>query len=67
MFDPFFTTRLGTGGSGMGLNIVHTLATRVLGGQIEVSSSPGHGCRFRLELPHCAPQGPNEGATPALP
>ena len=67
VFDPFFTTRLGTGGSGMGLNIVHTLATRVLGGQIEVSSSPGHGCRFRLELPHCAPQGPNEGATPALP
>jgi PAS domain S-box-containing protein len=55
VFDPFFTTRLGKGGSGMGLNIVHTLATRVLGGQIAVSSTVGAGSRFTLDLPRRAP------------
>jgi len=33
VFEPFFTTRLGQGGSGMGLHIVHNLVTGLLGGQ----------------------------------
>jgi signal transduction histidine kinase len=55
VFDPFFTTRLGQGGSGLGLNIVYNLVTKTLGGQIHVSSPPGSGAIFTLTLPLVAP------------
>lgn len=56
IFDPFFTTKLGTGGSGLGMHIVHTIVTHVLGGQIEVISSPGQGARMMIRLPTVAPE-----------
>lgn len=55
IFDPFFTTRFGQGGSGLGLHIVHNIVTGVLGGQLELSSTPGEGTCFTLRLPPCAP------------
>lgn len=54
-FDPFFTTRLGKGGSGLGLYIVFNLVTGVLGGEVVMDSRPGEGTRFRLVLPRVAP------------
>lgn len=54
-FDPFFTTRLGQGGSGLGLYIVHNLVTGALGGSITLATSPGAGVRFTLRLPRVAP------------
>lgn len=56
VFEPFFTTRMGSGGSGLGLYIVHNLATAVLGGSIELTSVPGHGVRFDLRFPLVAPE-----------
>jgi len=56
IFDPFFTTKLGTGGSGLGMHIVHSIVTNVLGGQIEVRSSPGQGTQMLMRLPLLAPQ-----------
>lgn len=56
VFDPFFTTARGRGGSGLGLSIVHTLATQQLGGRVQVSSEPGRGTRFVLTLPASAPE-----------
>lgn len=56
VFDPFFTTRLGQGGSGLGLHITYTLVTGVLGGRIALHSRPGQGCRFTLHLPLQAPR-----------
>jgi signal transduction histidine kinase/ligand-binding sensor domain-containing protein len=50
-FDPFFTTRRGSGASGLGLHIVHNLVSQVLGGSIELDSSPGRGSRFRIRFP----------------
>jgi signal transduction histidine kinase len=56
VFDPFFTTRLGQGGSGLGLNIVYNLVTGLLGGVIQVTSEPDKGSCFTLTLPLNAPQ-----------
>jgi ligand-binding sensor domain-containing protein/signal transduction histidine kinase len=54
-FDPFFTTRRGSGGSGLGLHLVYNLATRLLGGSISLHSTPGVGTRFVLRIPKLAP------------
>ena len=51
IFDPFYTTRRGSGGSGLGLHIVYNLATQMLGGEIKVSSQPGEGVSFDLRFP----------------
>ena len=56
IFDPFFTTRLGQGGSGLGLAIVYRLVTKKLGGKIRISSEPGQGAIFIIELPATAPE-----------
>ena len=55
VFDPFFTTRLGQGGSGLGLNIVHNIVVSVLGGSVAAESTPGAGTCFILTLPATAP------------
>jgi signal transduction histidine kinase len=56
VFDPFFTTRLGQGGSGLGLHIVHNLVTGIMGGKIIVESQLQKGTRFIMKLPVNAPQ-----------
>jgi PAS domain S-box-containing protein len=56
IYDPFFTTRMGSGGSGLGLYITHNIVTGVLGGRIEATSAEGHGATFTLRLPKVAPR-----------
>ncbi len=51
IFDPFFTSKRGQGGSGLGMHIVYNLATQSLNGQIECSSSPGNGIGFLITIP----------------
>ncbi|SFV17873.1 sensor histidine kinase [Pseudoduganella namucuonensis] len=55
IYEPFFTTKLGVGGSGLGLHIVHNIVCDVLGGRIDVQSAPGKGTTFTLTLPLTAP------------
>jgi signal transduction histidine kinase len=55
VFDPFFTTRRGQGGTGLGLHIVYNLVTSQLGGRIILQSTPGRGTTFRITLPLRAP------------
>lgn len=50
-FEPFFTTRRGSGGSGLGLYIAYNMATQGLGGRIVCTSQPGQGTRFVVEFP----------------
>ncbi|KAA0577300.1 PAS domain-containing protein [Azospirillum sp. B21] len=54
VFEPFFTTRRGSGGSGLGLHIVFNLVTQSLGGRISVDSVPGDGTTFTLRIPRTA-------------
>jgi hemerythrin-like metal-binding protein len=50
-FEPFYTTRRGTGGSGLGLYIAYNLVTQGLRGSIHCESAPGEGTRFIIEFP----------------
>lgn len=51
VFKPFFTTRLGRGGSGLGLHIVYNTVVNVLGGSIVLQSTLGQGSSFVIDLP----------------
>ncbi len=51
IFDPFYTTRRSSGGSGLGMNIVFNLVTGKLGGRIQVENPPHQGCRISISLP----------------
>jgi signal transduction histidine kinase len=55
VFEPFYTTKLGRGGSGLGLYIVYNLVSNVLGGSIAAHSTVGVGTRFVLHVPIQAP------------
>ena len=55
VYDPFFTTRLGKGGSGLGLHMAHNLVTGLLGGRIELDNSAQGGARFVVWCPRVAP------------
>jgi DNA-binding response OmpR family regulator/nitrogen-specific signal transduction histidine kinase len=50
IFNPFFTTKGKTGGTGLGLAVVHS-AVIDHGGGVLVATSPGHGSRFDILLP----------------
>ena len=52
IFEPFFTTR--TGGTGLGLAVVKSVAT-AHGGEVRLEAGDGPGTRFTLELPALAP------------
>lgn len=55
-FDPFFTTRMGHGGSGLGLHLVYNLVTGILGGTVELETSEAGGVAVRVRLPLTAPR-----------
>lgn len=54
IFDPFVTTKRGSGGSGLGLHLVYNLVTQVLGGNIHFFSEEQHGVEFIVRFPVAA-------------
>jgi signal transduction histidine kinase len=54
IYDPFFTTKMGQGGSGLGMNIVYNIVTGVLKGTIRVESAPGTGTTVVITVPRAA-------------
>ncbi|MBK8956992.1 MAG: PAS domain-containing protein [Proteobacteria bacterium] len=50
IFEPFFSTKSGSGGSGMGLAMVHGIV-HGQGGHITLDSTPGAGARFDIHFP----------------
>lgn len=53
VFDPFFTTKPPGQGTGLGLNVVYRIITK-LRGTVVVESTPGEGTRFTVRLPLAA-------------
>jgi signal transduction histidine kinase len=51
IFDPFYTTKRGSGGTGLGLNIVYNIVTQQYGGSIRCDSIPGNGTTFTIKIP----------------
>lgn len=62
MFEPFFTTRRGRGGTGLGLNLVHNIVSKY-GGSIQVDSAPNAGVSFTITLPDTMPDSMPLGAS----
>lgn len=55
IFDPFVTTKMGRGGTGLGLHISYNAVVNVMGGSLSVHSVEGEGTVFELRLPVSAP------------
>jgi PAS domain S-box-containing protein len=53
IFEPFFSTKHGKGGTGLGLAVAYG-AVRQHGGAIEVESAESHGATFRIFIPATA-------------
>ena len=51
IFDPFYTTMRGQGGTGLGMSIVFNLITQTLKGSIECESSEKNGVKFEIKIP----------------
>jgi signal transduction histidine kinase len=51
LFDPFFTSRLGQGSSGLGLSTLHSLIVEKMGGVVRVRSDAGEGLCFEFNWP----------------
>jgi two-component system NtrC family sensor kinase len=51
IFNPFFTTNRGGGGTGLGMHIVYNLVTQSLAGTIRCESTVGLGTLFIIQIP----------------
>jgi len=51
IFEPFFTSKRGKGGSGLGLYLVFNLIQHKLQGQLQFTSEPGQGVLVSFTLP----------------
>jgi len=50
LFDPFYTTKSGTGGTGLGTHIINELVTDTLNGSITAHSEDGQGLSYDIEF-----------------
>ena len=66
IFEPFYTTKRNSGGTGMGLAVVHAIVTSNRG-RILVDSTPGVGTIFTVFLPMVNLKRAMETVAPALP
>jgi signal transduction histidine kinase len=54
VFNPFVTTKMGRGGTGLGLHIAHNIVIGILGGSLMAYSEESQGTTFEMLLPEQA-------------
>ncbi len=57
LFDPFFTTRRGSGNICLGAHVVFNQVTNLLGGSLGAISAPCAGMQVQMRLPRTAGPG----------
>jgi signal transduction histidine kinase len=55
VFEPYFSTKGPSGGTGLGLSVAYFIVTKRNAGTITVESNPGEGTQFVIRLPIAAP------------
>ena len=55
IFEPFFTTGRASGGTGLGMAIVHNLITTALRGSIQIETEPNQGTEITITFPRHIP------------
>ncbi len=55
LMQPFFTTKMGKGGTGLGMSIVDNLVSKSLAGKMEVRSELGAGTSLTIQIPCVLP------------
>ena len=51
IFEPFYTTKRNSGGSGIGMSLVYNLVTQKLCGKLSMESEQGRGISFNIIVP----------------
>lgn len=62
IFEPFYTSKRGTGGSGLGLNLVFNLIHQKLAGSLNFESSINQGVHFTFRTPKELPISPEQSS-----
>lgn len=62
LFEPFFSTKIGRGGTGLGMSIIDNLVRKTLGGDLSVKSVLQQGTTVDISIPLVAPMPVVEGA-----
>lgn len=55
LFEPFYTTKRNSGGTGLGAHIIYNVINQGLHGTLEVKSDENQGLKYRILLPRTPP------------
>lgn len=56
VFEPFYTTKRGAGGTGLGMSLVFNIVNQRLHGEIEIDHEVESGAAYRLVVPKITPE-----------
>jgi len=56
IFDPFYTTKRGSGGTGLGMYMTFNMITQKLGGKVDIVTALNEGVTFIITVPNTPPE-----------